>query len=295
MTTQRRGIQKRMESKEGNYNYDDALQIEQIKAAQKILRNAIASPSEKPPLSVDVPAETRVVEPTITPGRESLDGPPMQAPLTTYTSNPKPTLSQALRNFQGGADATRQGPGGPAFRLRAQPDVVKPGATIETPAMRVQTAPAEAVPASMESYPDAIGDMARMKGERKAFDNASDQTRRILNKTSVRGKKLSEQGGPAFLNQIQQLPPNEAEAATIGALGRTKEMTTPHPVQSHSTVFGTIMDRTVRPLSQINTMRPYIRALDQQAGRRVSPIELKAALERAALVNAGLAPPDSTP
>lgn len=182
-----------------------------VHAVKQMLRRAAASPSTKPPLTLDV------------------------------------------------------APDGPAFQLRGTSDVVKPGVTVSTPGMRIQTAPAENVPPLMPSFPRAVAEHARMQGETSAFENGADATQRLLGQTSVAGKKLTKKSAEAFGADVSKMTPGEAEAALNGVLGRTKEFTT----------------GTKNPLKMVNPwswtsgkVTPFVQQLEQQMGGAPIPIDI---------------------
>lgn len=120
------------------------------------LLGAMETAGEKPPITFEVPEATHTVEPQITPGRE-----PQRGPVLAGTAG-RAMGDQAQVSVGPNGAATVvsprdvQGPAGPAFQLRAQPDVVRPGIVAQTPAMRIQTAPAQAVPAYMPEYRGAV-------------------------------------------------------------------------------------------------------------------------------------------
>lgn len=263
MSKQRRGLKSFMERN----GYDAAKDIEATRLgdAMKQLKDATAAASEKPPITMDVPPDVVETAPRVTPGREPMAGPVANTPLAGYTTPPSdPTLRQALRDFpQPAIPPTMKGPGGPQFQLRGQPDVVRPGVRIETPGMRVQTAPAEAVPPAMPSFPKAVAEKARMEGERVAFQDAADAAKRIMQGSSVAGNKLLTKSPEAFRAAIAKMSPGDATAATQGLFGRAREALrlSPNPL----TGFG-----IGRGFSQINRLSPFADALDARTGVTLS-------------------------
>lgn len=205
--------------------------IQSLGRQKKRLIDVVSSPSTKPPLTLDVAPEVTEVQPQITPGRETQAGPITGKPLAETTTAPSdPTLRQALRDFpQSSLPPQMQGPGGPAFQLRGQPDKVIPGVRIETPGMRVQTAPAEAEPAMMPSFREASEDFARRSQEMEALrkgmfalQGESGLRRPTPNNIVADNPKTRE----AFANWVQRggpkggpVSPGEIDAARQGILG----------------------------------------------------------------------------
>lgn len=96
----------------------------------------------------------------------------MPGTLNTYTPN-ETTTSQLVRDFPDVSQ--RQGPAGPAFNLKAKQG--RPTVTVEAPAMRVQTAPAQPMPAFMPEYRGAVDAARQAKAEGRAFDLGYDAVR----------------------------------------------------------------------------------------------------------------------
>lgn len=191
------------------------VQLGDVKLLKQQLLEALETPGVKPPITFNVPRETHTVEPRITPEREPLDGPPMPGTLNTYTSQQTPDLRQALRDFPNPSTGERQGPAGSAFRMGRQPQVVKPGVEVTTPAMRIETAPAEAVPPYMPGYRDAVRTAAQQKAEQKMLSTGYKAL-----KANSTGHALSEKAAlnysPEALQRIAQDPTkSDAEKAAL--------------------------------------------------------------------------------
>lgn len=269
MTKQRRALETK-----NALDYDPTIdtKIGDLKAGQKVLRSAIGSRSTKPALALDVPAETHAVDPTVQPERDAQTGPIMEGTAGTDRGNQAQVSVDANGKSTAVSPRDVQGPAGPAFQLRANPGKITPGVEINTPAMRVQTAPPEEVAPLMGSYQKGLQDVAQGSGERRAFDNAVSQTRRVLSDTKVNPKKLDTQGGPAFLRQIQGGPDTpgyttgEANQAETGTLGAAKEFTQLPHVGPHSTLFGTTLG-AIRPFLQARKISPFLDAIDRQRGQ----------------------------
>lgn len=201
-------------------NSKDA-QLGAIRTLKQQFLDALDAPGMKPPLTLDVPAQTHAVEPRITPEREPLDGPPMPGTLNTYADN-QTTVGQLARHSPE-PHPGRSGPAGPAFRLGRQSQVVKPGVEVTTPAMRVQTAPAEAVPPYMPGYRPAVQTAAQMKAEQKMLSLGYDAL------PANAGGRLSRQAAmrfsPEALQRIASDPtktPGEKAALVQGILASLK-------------------------------------------------------------------------
>lgn len=72
ISRQRGGFKKKL-ALEYDANID--MQAEDLKEAAKVLDRAMSTPSQKPPLHLDIAGETSEVAPRVTPGRESMLGP----------------------------------------------------------------------------------------------------------------------------------------------------------------------------------------------------------------------------
>lgn len=243
--------------------YDAAkdLRIEALSKGMKQLKDATAAASQKPAVTMDVAPEVFEAEAKVTPGRESMAGPVSDKNLSQYTGAPNPNAPGDVTRVKPRA---LEGPGGPQFQMRAQPDKVTPGVRIETPGMRVQTAPAEDVPPVMPSFPKAVAERARMAQNREAFNTAKDATGRVMRDTRVAAKRLDTKSPEAFMEQILGMTPEQAQHALTGTLGAAKQevgFKVPHRVP----VVGAITKNVTR----LNRISPYIDALDRQAGNAV--------------------------
>ena len=187
------------------------------------------------------------------------------------------------------------GPAGPQFQMAGRPPVVRPGVRIESPAMRIQTAPAEDVPAAMPSFPAAVAERARMGRDRDAFNTAVGMTRRITGGKVTPVKQLEDKSPAAWLDQILGYSPSELERATAGTLGAAKEGMGIHAPTSHATLFGTLSN-LAKPATRLNRIAPYVRALDEAAGRSVvQPREWEDVLRALGVLNAPLASGGGSP
>lgn len=253
-------LTQQMAAKEGGYDDDIFLQLENIKNAKKMLRTAAASPSMKPAITMDVPAGVHETDPTITPGREGLDGPPMPGPVSTYTTPPaNKSLAQGIRDFPNRMDApAMQGPGGPAFRMPQVAEQVKPGIRVETPSMRIETAPAENVPAAMPSLPNADAQHAAMMGQERAMARGSQAVKTLMRPTQGAEKGLRTKTTESFLRKdVPAMNPAQADASLNGVLGRTQDYigASANPIK----LFG-----AAPSLYNASKVSPLIQALEQR-------------------------------
>ena len=131
---------------------------------------AMEAPGEKPPITFDMPAETHSVAPkVIVPSREPQTGPIPRGTAGRAMGDQAQVAMDANGRAVAVSPRDVQGPAGPAFMLRGQPGKVQPGADIETPAMRVQTAPGVPLAPYMPEYRPAVQAHAENEGLFKAF------------------------------------------------------------------------------------------------------------------------------
>lgn len=122
----------------------------------------------------------------------------------------------------------------------------------------------------MPSFRKANEAMAKGMQNVKAFEQGVDATQRLVNKSLVPGPKLEKKGRQAFLESIKKMPPEQAEAAKAGVMGRSFEMMGPniHVTQG----FG-----LVPTLAALHRTRQFIRPLDAATGT-TAPKTLRDAL-----------------
>jgi hypothetical protein len=243
-------LQQRMAAKIGDYDYDAELKISDLKAAKKVARDALAATSEKPPITVTVPAGVHETEPNITPGRDALTGPPdSHGSLADYASGSAPIPGAR----------PRQGPAGPAFQLREQPErVVSPGVRMETPAMRIQTAPAEQVPPSAPSFPAAELEKSKMERAEAMLRNGTDAAGRVIRGTRSAGKNLTKTTPEAYLRDVSRMSPEDADNSLLGVLAEAKRNVGANVDPKSG--FG------IGPSLRALRVSPFVKALDAQAG-----------------------------
>lgn len=259
MTRNQLALQQRMAAKIGDYDYDAELQISDLKAAKKVARDAMASASQVPAKFLDVPAEVHETDPVIIPGREPMTGPILEGTAGRARGN----QSQVAIDPNGSATSVSprdvQGPAGPAFMLREQPEkVVSPGVRIETPAMRIQTAPPRDVPASAPSFPAAEAEKARMARSEEMLRNGADAANRLIQGTRSTGKNLTKTTPEAFLRNVGQMSGEDTDNSLAGVLAEAKRNV--GLTSNLKTGFG------VGPSLRALRVSPFVKALDAQAG-----------------------------
>lgn len=249
-----------------------------VAAVKRMLREAAAAPSQKPALTLDVAPETYSVPPTVTQAeRETLQG-PIDGLAKDVTDAQRPDLRQALRDFRGGGNAADvQGPGGPAFQLRGQAEQIRPGIDIEMPAMRIETAPAEDVAPLMPSFPRAVEESARLRGQNEAFKTGSRVGKTLANDRAVPEKAFgkADRDPVAFLASIAGLSPERAEAARAGLVARAGEAPTNASLNPFK-LFG-----LGSAIARGNRLAPALRALDERAGGVPQWVDLMRAIANA--------------
>lgn len=166
------------------------------------------------------------------------------------------------------------------FGLPTRVDV--PGVEVETPGMRVQTAPPEEVPAMLPSLPHAEMELAKRKSLETITNQAADDALRFGRGSSVKGKLQVVRSPEAALREItgngtSEFPgrtPGQADAALRGYLGRGKELIKPVKFDRHTTAFGAARDalgRLVNPAPEVQRLAPMVNALDERRGNGVKP------------------------
>lgn len=220
---------------------------------KKRLINTVSNPSEKPPLHLDVAEQRYETDPLIESARPRLEGPTPRVSVEPPSGEtPAQQMAREALQRRSGLAAARQAGSiegqaveeagnRPVIRPPAeqptpefvvgerQERVLRPGIDVTTPAMRVQTAPAEAEPAMMPSFREASQDFARRSSEidalRKgmgALQGESGQQRPTPNNVISKNPKTLE----AFANWAQTggskggpVAPGELQAAREGVLG----------------------------------------------------------------------------
>lgn len=180
------------------------------------LLSAMETAGEKPPITFDVPAETRTVEPRITPGREPQRGPVLPGTAGRAMGD----QSQVAMDANGRAVAVSprdvQGPAGPAFQLRAQPNVVKPGIVAQTPAMRIQTAPGKPVSAYMPEYRGAVDQAREGFAQLDALQKGYEALPALAKTTQMTPQQVEEFSIPSLQNFLNGKSPETAEQLRTG-------------------------------------------------------------------------------
>jgi hypothetical protein len=158
-----------------------------------------------------------------------------------------------------------------AFTMPAverQPQFISPGVDIQTPAMRVQTAPAEPMAPMMPDLRPAIEEHAQRSTLLDRMQQASDAADRAINKVKVKGKNLTKTSNAAFRRDINSMSPSEAAASQEGVLGRLDENLnfSANPFK----LFG-----AGPAVVNTNRVSPFIRQLDQQSGNTLPDLLAK--------------------
>lgn len=263
LLSERQGaLQKRIvQAAPTDFKAGSALERRDIGAVKGALQSAAAMPTRvtRPPLTLDVAPEDFATDPQITPEREPVSGPPATQPRS---------LREAIKLFE--AAKQPNDVSGPAFQLGRQPARVVPGVQVSTPAMRIQTAPAETVdyPAAMPSLPHAIAEHARLSGIDNAAASGADAANVAITEPHRGYNKQLQNSTASFLDQLNNKTPwsspaapmtdDEANAALGGVLARNKEH----------------LGLTVKPWqffsNNSSNVGPIIRALNARLGAPVS-------------------------
>lgn len=197
--------------------------IEDIDAAKQRLLNALEASGKTPPMTLDVPASKIETEPLYSRGHEVAFGPVLEGTAGRARGYSAQVALDA--NGQSVAVSPRdvQGPAGPAFLLHADPErMVRPGVVIETPAMRVQTAPSKPLPAMMPSYRKAVEDFAARTREMNEIQRGYGAVlSRMGGMPSV--KQLMRTAPEALADNLSNAAPADALANARGILGGVKQ------------------------------------------------------------------------
>lgn len=195
-----------------------------VVALKDRLLNALERPGVKPPLTLDVAPEVFETAPSVVnQGRDAMTGPVMEG----TAGRARGDASQVALDPSGRAVAVSprdvQGPAGPAFQLRAQPEKVTPGVRIETPGMRVQTAPAEAVAPMMPSYRAAVEDYAKRTADIEALKRGYGAVRNEMAGGLPAPNNLGKKDAAGFAEWAKNAKTSEIQNAQRGILGATSD------------------------------------------------------------------------
>lgn len=116
----------------------------------------------------------------------------------------------------------------------------------------------------MPSFRPAVYEHADLSREREAFRSGADATNRIIRGVDGSARRLSKNSAESFLNEILSMTPEEASAATEGALGRAKGKS--HLSLNPFKAFG--VPKAAKNYSRIAEL---IDALDRRAGNTSYP------------------------
>lgn len=258
--------------------YDPALEdkIDDLRSAVKSLDVAMGAASQKPPITMDIAPETFSVAPKVAQAeREALQGPVGTGPLAARTTPPTPSISAVLSNANRGTPLGVQGPDGPAFQLRGQSEKVRPGVDIETPGMKVQTAPAEDVGPLSPQWQEAVRGKAQMEARREAGVRAAQMTPRVMRGVATNPKKLETESLAAWLDDIigdgqrNGYAPDVAERGLQSTLGAAKQELSPKSPTHDASLFGTVARAATRKATGLSRIQPVVNALDKRAGNPV--------------------------
>lgn len=253
-----------------SYNPDIADKVDDLKDAARSLDAAMGAASQKPAITMDVAPEVYERQAKVIQSeREPVAGPVGTGPLSSRTSPPNPTLSQGLRNHQGGIQNAVQGPDGPAFQLGRQSEVVQPGVRVESPGMRIETAPAEDVGPLSPFWKTAVSERAGMAARDEAATKAATMTPRVMRGTAPNPKKLQTESLAAWLDEIASQSPDVAQRAKQSTLSAAKQELRPNIPSHDSHLFGTAAKAMTKRGVGLGRIEPAVKALDQRAGNPV--------------------------
>jgi hypothetical protein len=154
-------------------------------------------------------------------------------------------------------------------RSLADPSNFKPAAGLK--AADIATAKQQLLDAMdgvAPSFRKAVEQHATLAGEQRALETGADAARRAMGSGQVAGKKLTTASVEAALQQLQQMAPNEAQAASEGILGRLGPRI--GPSWKPWTGFGIPYS-----LTRTADVMPLLRAADQSSGA-LTPQALRA-------------------
>lgn len=308
MSRRQAGIKKALET--NKEIYDPALDIEMgdLRDAKLVVRDALSKAGVKPPVTLDVAPEVIETNPVYSFGHEYAAGPV----LPGTAGRARGEASQVGLESGGAVSSVSprdvQGPMGPAFQLRANPEkLVSPGVRIETPGMRIQTAPAEAEEAMAPSFNYAVDTRAAQGRIKDAGDRAADFANLLMNPRTIKASKQPFQSQEAIMDWAKSLTPEEAQAALVKVLGRGKESirgALPNTLWAGGgggigfalggipgAATGTALGIAGRSGMRLNRLSPFIDALREQAGQHApTPMSSEQFLRILGMINAGAQP-----
>lgn len=262
MSQEMKGLKMRMDR--DGFDAKASLQIGDLKAGMKRLKNATTQESTVPAVTKTVDTFER--QPTVSPEREPASGPVQEKNLSEYTSAPTdPSIQQALRDAPSPSVPRMQGPGGPAFQLRASPpQEVGAGRRVKTGQAEVEVSPARDVPPAMPSFPGAVAEHAARERAMELSQQGGDAAKRVMFDRSLPGKKQATQSKEAVLDRIGGMSNDEARDYLTGVLGRGKEGVKIHAPNATST---SKLANIVQPLTRLNRLSPLVDALERRQGK----------------------------
>lgn len=217
-------------------------------------------------------------------GASALTTPQVQAALNSKTVKPFADIVRGTETFATADDATilRE-----TYKLMSEQSIRRGAAIQGAPDFKAGTSLEkkeidaakkrllDAADTVMPSFRAAVETHARIARVNNAFVMGANASRREMSNTSLAGEKQVRLSPAGVRRDIDKMTPAEAEAFTLGVLGRTKEFMTPN--SSMINVFG--IPRAVRGVYRAG---PLLRAADRQSGATL-PI----AIERGLLAGIG--------
>lgn len=284
----RRAQQKLAVNAQGEYNPKADMKAEDLADAARLLRDATAETGTR------------------------------EIPAPETAQSPAPSTREALQNFRDRQTAAFARNAGTIEQRMARTALERHGAeNIVSPPLRGAPTPGvEETPAVMPSFPAAVAEHARMKGNRAAFNEGAKQTALVMRGTKIAPEKLDYQGRAAFLNRIAEMAPEEADYALRGTLGSAQREIVPVlpslPITAATTATGAMFgggpgalisglggaaatagSKLSRNITRLGRLSPIVDALDARAGNQVAaPLDPATALRLSALADAFATAPD---
>lgn len=174
------------------------------------------------------------------------------------------------------------------------------------------------VPGVMPTFPTAVSEHARMMGNRAAFNDAVDMTRRVASGRPVAANRLDTWSPAAWRDRISQMTPEQAQFALDATLGAAQPLIKPVFPSASAVAAGTAGGAIfgggpgaaigalggygasagrafTRNVTRLNRLSPIVDALDAAAGApRARPLDPSRALQAAALLQAFATRPDTS-
>lgn len=236
-----------------------------LQQEQAAIKEALGSTSVKPPIMLDIAGETSVV-----PGKPFTT---MEIPPERKMAAPGEMVPEAYS-----PPRTEYGKGRPRIE-------------IETPAMQIQTAPAEEVPAPVPSFGPANQASADIRRMRAIGEKGANFAQKLMAGPSGKAELARKESPEAIEEWVKTLSPDEAKEAlqSVLAIGK-RGLGVRIPAQT-GLVGG--VRQAVQPGIKMNRLTPFIDQLKRQAGQRVAnPLNLNAVMRGTSGLNAAIANPE---